>query len=208
MPVGDCQRDFQAAAAADGVLLTAGRVSWINRRGHFDLPPAASSILPLMQEIFELLGGDLNAQRSKTSIPLTSDLFHEPSGTFIEIDETQHFTSFRAATLRRYPIDTPLGFDHHGYLSLCDEWSARADRYRAAKRAVGFGAGGRQRQRAYNDALRDLVTPLVTGRPLIRVPAPERDGHAAYVAVRESVLAAVGTDRRSVHAAPANEGNG
>lgn len=38
------------------------------------------------------------------------------------------------------------------------------------KTAIGFGPGGRQR--AYNDALRDLVTPTLGHPPVIRVAAP------------------------------------
>jgi hypothetical protein len=201
VPVGDCQRAFQAAAAVDGLLLTGVRVPWINRRGHFDLPAEAAPIVPLMQELFDVLSGDATAQRSKSSTPLTGDLFHEPTGTFIEIDESQHFTSFRATTLRMYPPGVALGFDRDEYLSLCDAWSSRSDRYRAAKPAVGFGAGGRQRQRAYNDALRDLVTPLMTGRALVRVPAPDRDGDAAYARMRERLSALASTTSRAIHPA-------
>jgi hypothetical protein len=40
----------------------------------------------------------------------------------------------------------------------------KSDNYRRPKEARGFGIGGRQRQRAYYDALRDLATPA-TGVP-------------------------------------------
>lgn len=187
MPVGECQRAFQAAAAADGLVLTGVRVPWINRRGHFDLPDRATATVPLLQQIFDTLGGDATAQSSKTPTPLTGDLFHELTGTFIEIDESQHFTSFRAATLLLYPSDVALGFDRDEYLQLCETWSARSDRYRVAKPAVGFGPSGRQRQRAYNDALRDLVTPLMSDHPLVRVPTPDGDGAAAYARIRQQL---------------------
>jgi hypothetical protein len=189
MPVGDCQRAFQSAAAADGVALVAVRVPWINRRGHFDLAPRAEAAVAPLDEIFHALGGDETAQRGKTSTALTGDLYHEPSGTFIEIDESQHFTSFRLATFALYPSHAPLGFDVGVYRRLCEEWRDRSDRYRATKDAVGFGMGGRQRQRAYNDALRDLVVPTMGHPPLIRIPAPTRDGAGAYAIARDTIAA-------------------
>jgi hypothetical protein len=40
-------------------------------------------------------------------------------------------------------------------------------------------AGGRRARRAYEDALRDLLTPVFTGLPLLRLAAPDRDTGAA-----------------------------
>jgi hypothetical protein len=123
---------------------------------------------------------DWMSRRAKRLTPLPGDFFHEPSGTFIEVDECQHFTSWRLRTLDLYTPGVSLGFGLDEYRDLCRAWSARSDRYRAAKAAVGFGEGGRQRQRAYHDALRDLAAPAMGHPPVIRVPAPTRDGHAAY----------------------------
>lgn len=120
---------------------------------------------------------------------MPGDFFHEPSGTFVEVDESQHFTSWRLASLDLYPPDTPLGFDLATYRGSCQEWAPKSDRYRAAKAAVGFGQAGRQRQRAYHDALRDLVVPAMGHPPVIRVPAPTPDGEGVYEAVRERLVA-------------------
>jgi len=130
--------------------------------------------------IFNALGGIEAEQTGKRLTPLPGDFLHEASGTFIEIDEHQHFTSHRPAALALYPADAPLGFDLDDYRDLCRAWVAKADGYLANKRAVGFAPGGRQRQRAYNDSLRDLMTPAMGHPPVIRVPAPMRDGDAAY----------------------------
>lgn len=108
------------------------------------------------------------------------------------MDESQHFTSFRLLTLDDYPADAPLGFDVEGYRALCAEWSPKSDKYRASKAAVGFGDGGRQRQRAYHDALRDLAAPAMGCRPVVRVPAVDRDGRAAYGRGRDRLLGLVG----------------
>lgn len=158
--VGDCEREFAAAAAADGVALHRARMPWLNQRGHLGLPPEAGPVRKVLADIFAALGGDPLVQAAKKVRALPGDFVHLPSGTLIEVDESQHFTSFRRVTLDLYPADASLGFDIDEYRLLCDQWSARSDRYRASKAAVGFGAGGRQRQRAYHDALRTSSPPL------------------------------------------------
>ena len=185
MPVGDCERAFVAAAAADGLPLVRARVPWLNQRGHLGLPQHADVARRTAAEIFARLDGDAAAQAAKRLTSLPGDFAHEATGTFIEVDESQHFTSYRLLTFDHYPTDARLGFDIDEYRALCEQWSPRSDRYRAAKHAVGFGPGGRQRQRAYNDALRDLAIPEITGRPVVRVAAPDRDGKAAYHRVRD-----------------------
>lgn len=66
MPVGDCEKEVQAAATADGIPLTPmPRVPWLNTRGHFALPPRAAEAVPLLQRALELLAGDAAEQQSK-----------------------------------------------------------------------------------------------------------------------------------------------
>src|SRR5947209_3469540 len=60
----------------------------------------------------------------------------------------------------------------------------------------GFGVGGRQRQRAYYNALRDLAAHAMGHPPMIRIDAPVRDGAAAYYAHRERVLSLLHSARR------------
>ena len=148
MPVGDCQRAFAAAAEADGAQLGPSRLPWINQRGHFGLPPEGRVARAPLEAIFTALGGDSAAQAAKRTTPLTGDFTETSTGTLIEIDEPQHFTSFRALSLRLYPSDVRVSFDRNHYMDLCRELAPRSDRYRASKAAVGFGPGGRQRQRA------------------------------------------------------------
>ena len=194
MARGDCQTAFAAAAADDGVLLSPASASWVNQRGHLGLPEQArQAVGDVLQAMFDALGGDPVAQAAKPPRALPGDFIHAPSGTFVEVDELQHFTSFRALTLTMYPGEVALGFDLDEYVDLCSVWAVRADRYRAGKAAAGFGPGGRQRQRAFHDALRDLVVPAMGHPPLVRAAAPQRDGAAAYQRVRERLPAATHT---------------
>lgn len=192
MPVGEAQADFARAAARDGIYLEVARVPWINQRGHFALPSIAESIAsPVLDTIFHALGGEVAAQLGKRATPLTGDFFHPGTGTFIETDETQHFTSYRLQTLELYPPGVPLGFEADHYKHLCHLWARTADRYFAKKDATGFGVAGRQRQRAYNDALRDLAIPAMGHPPLVRVPILDNEGAAAYVQHRETLQRAL-----------------
>jgi len=48
-----------------------------------------------------------------------------------------------------------------------------------------------QRERAYNDALRDLATPAMGHPPLVRIAAVDGDGAAAYRRSRDEIRAAL-----------------
>jgi hypothetical protein len=194
MPVGECQAEFAAAAAEDGYELQRQSFPWLCEQGHFGLigtPPASPKRIEIardaLERILEKLGGDPVELAAGRTNPLRGDFLHESTGTLIEIDEFQHFTSFRLTTMDLYPDEVPLGFDPERYRGLCLKWRAKADAYRRAKSARVFGAGGRQRQRAYYDALRDLGT-WAMGRPsLLRVDATHDNGRLAYRQHRDRI---------------------
>lgn len=192
MPVGAAQTAFAAAAIRDGIVLTPAKVPWINQQGHFGLPDQAGSARRSLSVIFDALGGVASDQTAKRTTALRGDFYHEPSRTFIETDESQHFTSFRLKSLELYPVETRLGFDLSEYLELCRTLAPTSDKYFAAKDAKGFGSGGRQRQRAYNDALRDLAIPAMGHPAVIRVPILDADGETAYLKARDSIRFSLG----------------
>ena len=145
-------------------------------------------MLPMSLSIYLALGGDLEVLATARAVALPGDFVHEPTGTLFEIDESQHFTSARLTTLDLYPDDVPLGYDIGHYKTLCQRWRQASDGYYRTKAARGFGVGGRQRQRAYYDALRDLAAPALGRPPVVRVDAPLRDGRGAYVANRTRLV--------------------
>ncbi|MBU8866623.1 DUF7255 family protein [Paenarthrobacter aromaticivorans] len=192
MPVGDCENAFFEAARKRGVQLVRYKKPWLNQRGHFGLPDSASAVALPLEQIFTLLGGNVAEQSAKRLTPLPGDFMHEETGTLIEVDEMQHFTSFRLQTFSCYGVDSPLGYDVDEYASICKRYARSADKYRQTKPAIAFGIGGRQRQRAYYDALRDLATPAMGHPPLVRVPAVDGNGKAAFERNRERILDALG----------------
>ncbi len=129
-----------------------------------------------LERIYIVLGGNPSTLSAASGKRLPGDFLHEPTGTLIEIDELQYFTSARLASLDLYPSDIPLGFDLSHYKALCQRFCDKADSYSRTKTARGFEIGGRQHQRAYYDALRDLATPAMGHPPLIRIDTPPQSG--------------------------------
>jgi len=95
----------------------------------------------------------------------------------IEVDESQHFNAYRAQTIRSYPRSVQVAFDRSAWLTAC-----------AAKRRLeggGFGrpkpplfphADGRHRQRAYRDALADILPAVHGWLPTLRIADFEVEG--------------------------------
>lgn len=96
MPVGAAQVAFRVAAARDGIQLETAKVPWINQRGHSGLPQeAAETAGAALAAIFLALRGQSDVQAGKRMTALPGDFYYSPTGTFIETDELQHFTTFR-----------------------------------------------------------------------------------------------------------------
>lgn len=93
----------------------------------------------------------------------------------LEIDERQHFTAARAVTLEHYPSGVVLGFDAAGWLARSRALAGREPGGGFAKpRPPLFpGDGGRHRQRAFRDALADLLPPGHGWLPTIRISDTE-----------------------------------
>jgi hypothetical protein len=199
---GDVQSAFAAAAARDGIALQSATFDWLCEQGHVGLERVAKArrdpaivepviaALERLGAIYARLNGDvsvLHAARENLLLPV--ELLHAPTGTVIEVDEAAHFTSFRLAALGLYPADAAVGFDLAEYEALCREWCTRTDGLDRGLAAKGFGFGGRQRERAYHDALRDLATPAMGHPPVVRIAAVDGDGAAAYARNRQALLA-------------------
>jgi hypothetical protein len=87
----------------------------------------------------------------------------------IEVDEKQHFNHYRAGTLRHYS-DAPLAFDPEVWIKLSDaKKRLETGGFSKPKPPLFPGDGGRHRQRAFRDALCDIV-PLSHGfEPTLRI---------------------------------------
>lgn len=181
-------------AAADGIeLVPSSTYPCIGTRGPYGLEPAvAHHVDPLVGMAMEL-GGELDKmEQASRSGRARFDLYHEPSGTHIEVDEEQHFTGWRLKTLDYYEVGTTYGFDLAEYRALCQKYGPRNEKSGwANKWTPNFGPKGRSRQRAYYDAMKDLVLPALGIKHVIRIAVPERDVERVWRAQRERVLEAL-----------------
>jgi hypothetical protein len=192
---------FAQAAARDGVALGGESFDWLSEQGHVGLERVAkarrdpglvapvTAALAVLAEICARLRGDVSVlHAARANLLLAIDLVHWPTGTIVEVDGPEHFTSFRLAALDLYPGDAVLGFDPAEHRQLCRTWRESSDGLARGLAAKAFGMGGVQRERAYHDALVDLATPAMGGPAVIRVAAVDGDGEAAYRRHRESLL--------------------
>ncbi|HWF25983.1 MAG TPA: hypothetical protein VG275_11075 [Solirubrobacteraceae bacterium] len=206
MPVLDAAPSFEEAAAADGIELQPQRTfDWLTEAGHMGLETAAmnrrdpalrepvTAAVAVLTAIYESFGGNVAVMRSlRMNFFVTVDLVHEPTGTVIQLDESPHFTSFRLTTLDLYPPDVAVGFDIDVFRELSREWAPQTDMLDRAFAAKGFGFGGRQKERAYRDALLDLGAPAMGLPPVVRIVALDGDGAAAYAREREALAKLLG----------------
>ena len=200
MPGDHTREAFARAAASDGIRLESRTFDWLCEQGHVGLERVAkarrdpalvrpvTAALELLGAIHARLGGDLSVlHASRANLLLPVDLVHPETGTVIQLDGPEHFTSFRLATLDLYPPALALGFDRDAHRELCRELSARSDALARGLPAKGFGFGGVPRERAYHDALRDLATPAMGHPPLVRIAVTDGDGAGAFLRSREAL---------------------
>lgn len=171
--------DLARIARARGLeLLVDEPQPWLTRNGHLHelvQVTAPDDVLAALAAIFAALGGDARQlARNKGGTPSAPDLVHVASGRVVELDELPHFGSSRERTFEHYPAGTPLGFDTGEYRSLIRRHREAADAVLAREQTKDFPfPGGRQAQRAYGDALRDLLAPVFTGHAVVRLAVPD-----------------------------------
>lgn len=181
--MGATEQGFYDLADSRGIRLERQvAVAGLSSRGHQDPVLATTASPPTLRQLADIfggLGGDTSRLAEKRAIPLRLDFYAPDFDVFVEVDETQHFSTERARTFESYDYDIHADLVEQ-YRRVIEKWSETADRYRAAKAAVDFPQlGGRRAQRAYLDAVRDLGA-LELGIRLLRVPAPECDAALAF----------------------------
>jgi len=88
----------------------------------------------------------------------------------VEVDESQHFNAYRSMTLRMYPKDLAVGFPTKTWIAAGgDRIPTAGGGWGAPKPPLFPMAGGRHRQRAFRDALADLLPELYGFGPTILI---------------------------------------
>jgi hypothetical protein len=205
MPSTETRAAFAAAAARDGIVLAPHSYDWLCEQGHVGLERVAKArrdpvivapviaALEVLAAICARLRGDVSVlAASRENLLLPVDLVHAPTGTMVEVDGPEHFTSARLTALDLYPSDARVGFDVEEHRALCRALAPRTDALQRGLPAKAFGFAGVLRERAYHDALRDLAAPAMGHPPLIRIAAVDGDGAAAYDRHRGALAALAG----------------
>jgi len=88
----------------------------------------------------------------------------------IEVDEGLHFNNFRGMSLRRYPAGWPVAFDVKVWVRQSHAEPKQNSGALARPVPPLFpGEGGRHRQRAFRDALADILPPDHGYLPTLRI---------------------------------------
>ncbi|MGH3993110.1 MAG: hypothetical protein ACRDSN_11695, partial [Pseudonocardiaceae bacterium] len=148
------------------VLATPG---WLQRPGREDCGRRWPVVCRIYTQLTRMELPDEMPARERPTVDLVLKRGGDPP-RIVEVDETQHFNAYRALTIRAYPRSAEVSFDRRTWLQAC----ARKRRLEGG----GFGRpkpplfpedGGRHKQRAFRDALCDLV-PVVHGwLPTLRI---------------------------------------
>ena len=174
------ERDVLNEARSRGLRLSnAPTMGWLTPRGHLDpivQRGAPGDGLGALHDVHRSLGGNRHALARGRGVALRLDLMIPSTGQLVEVNEVQHFTGARQASLRRYPPSFAAGFSIADYRTLIESWRVRAEAVFTRRWSPDFDfAGGRRAQRAYGDALVDLLAPVFTGAPVLRLAVPDGD---------------------------------
>lgn len=130
---------------------------WLKRSGRIE----CRNQWPLVEDIYRALTGrelpDIMPSRERRTV---DGVFRGPDGRLFifELDEKQHFNEFRKTTLTLYPEMAPLAFSRELWIKHCAlKRKLEGGGFARPRPPLFPGANGRHRQRAYRDALTDLL---------------------------------------------------
>lgn len=174
--------DVQAELRRHGLVATpAPGTAWLTERGHLNdivQQHAPAEVIEALDDVHSSLGGDRRALARCRNTPIHTGLLVNRQR--IQIDDVGHFTSARLQSLSLYPSGLPFGFNLDQYRALIEAWRERAAAVFSRRSTPDFDfAGGRRARLAFEDALLDLLTPIFTGLPVVRVASPDGDARAA-----------------------------
>lgn len=144
--------------------------TWLLRPGRTECGP----LWPVLRAIYSALTSGLElpdvmpARERRAVDGIVTDV--DGMKRILEIDETQHFNVFRLRALDLYPPDIKLAFP-------VDEWKT-VSQHKTRLEGGGFARrrpplfdleNGRHRQRAFRDAIADLLPPLYGWGSTVRI---------------------------------------
>lgn len=146
---------------------------------------------PLINKIYlDLTGLHLPSEMPQRERRKVDCVLKQPNGEsrIIEVDESQHFNLYRAKTLRLYPDDVLVTFDRNVWIKRSEaKKRLEGGGFGKPKPPLFPGEGGRHRQRAFRDALADILPREHGFKPTLRVAYFEVDGWLAADSASETM---------------------
>jgi hypothetical protein len=142
---------------------------WLQRPGPAECGRRWPLVCSLYAELTDMALPEVMPPRERRTVDCVLQCRGEQA-RIVEFDEVQHFNRYRALTIRRYPRSVRVAFDRATWLAASD----------AKVRLEGGGFGkpkpplfphedGRHRQRAFRDALTDVLPAVHGWLPTLRI---------------------------------------
>lgn len=145
--------------------------NWLARPGRAECGHRWHQVIDLYRDLTGLDLPDVMPVRERRRVDAVISTPGEPPRLF-EFDESQHFNRHRARTLRRYPPDLAVAFPLDAWLRMSDASTrplSTTGGWGRAKPPLFPEPGGRHLQRAYRDALADLLPDVHGWAPTLRI---------------------------------------
>lgn len=164
--------DLERAVIAQVADILGGRTEktprWLMRPGRAECLEHWSRVCRIYRD---LTGKGLPEVMPKSEWRQVDAVLALPDGSrrIIEVDEAQHFNGYRATTLFRYS-EVRTAFPLRRWLKFCGDVKREPGGGFAVPRPPLFpDHGGRHRQRAFRDALCDILPALYGFEPTLRI---------------------------------------
>ena len=142
---------------------------WLQRPGRAESGRRWKLISGVYAGLTDLELPEVMPMRERRTMDCVLQRRGEPPRIF-EFDETQHFNRYRAQTIRRYPRSVRVALDRRAWLAACDaKTRLEGGGFGKPKPPLFPNADGRHRQRAYRDALADVLPAVHDWLPTLRI---------------------------------------
>jgi len=144
---------------------------WLKRPGRVECGPRWDFVQSVYRALTQRDLCETMPSRERRQIDAVIEREGEPPRIF-EFDESQHFNAHRAVTLRLYPDDVETAFPLERWLSASETSTKKLGTtggWGKAKPPLFPEPGGRHVQRAFRDALADLLPAVHGWAPTLRV---------------------------------------
>ena len=168
MPLARQHRCLELVLKATSATVAA-TPDWLLRPGKHECRERWNTVCEIYTVLTEAILPDVMPSRERRRVDAVLVMPGCRPAIF-EFDETQHFNVHRHATLEAYPQDVSVAFDLNAYKRVClAKTKVEGGGFASPRPPLFPGEGGRHKQRAFRDALADLLPPLHGFGPTVRI---------------------------------------